>query len=138
MKNCLKFINRVEMIEADKLSSSIFIQGVGVYLETGLSFQKLETVGLSSLEISDTIQNKNRLFSQKLTSYLSAGFDVANRKFCFLVTAISGEQYLIGTSSRPYPMVTFTDSRPDSVSSKCAVTMLVTYSNTSFCPILGV
>lgn len=138
MGNCIKFIKRVEMIEADKLSSSIFIPGVGVYLSSQLSFQRMDTVGLSSLESSDKIENKSRIFSQTLRCYLSEGFEVANRKLCFLVTAISGEQYLIGTKSRPYPLVTFTDSRPESVSSQCAVTMHVTYSNTSFYPVLGV
>lgn len=138
MSNCLKFINQVELIEAADLSSSIFVPGVGVYLDKLLNFQKLVTIGLSSLENSDKIENKNRICSQKLTAYLPEAFGVANRKLCFLLTAVSGEKYLIGTDSRPYPVVTFTDSRPESVSSQCAVTMLVTYSNTSFYPVLGV
>ena len=63
MSNCLKFINQVELIEVANLSSSIFIPGVGVYLSPALTFRKLETVGLSSLEILDRVENKNRIYS---------------------------------------------------------------------------
>lgn len=138
MNNCLKYINQVELIEVANLSSSFFIPGVGVSLSPALTFRKLETVGLSSLEISDRVENKNRIYSHALTCYLSDRFNVANRKLCFLLTAISGERYLIGTDSRPYPVITFTDSRPEGVTSQCVVTMLVTYSNTSFYPVLDV
>lgn len=125
------------MIEATDLSSSIFIPGVGVYLGSSLTFQKLETIGLSSLEFTDKIENKNRIVSQKLTSSICKRFEVGNHKFCFLVTAVSGKQYIIGTKDRPYPLITFTDSRPDNAASKCAVTMLVTYSNLCFYEVLG-
>ena len=137
MDNNLNFINRVEMIEAEKLSSSIFIPGVGVYLNTPLTFQKLETIGLSSLEFTDKIENKSRIVTQKLTSSIYERFPVGNQKYCFLLTTASGRQYLIGGKDRPYPLITFTDSRPDNAASKCAVTMLVTYSNLCFYEVLG-
>lgn len=133
----LNFINRVEMIEATNLASSIFIPGVGVYLSSPLNFQKMETIGLSSLESTDKIENKSRIISQKLTLSLRERFAVGNHKFCFLVTTVSGEQYIIGSKDRPYPLVTFTDARPDTATSKCAVTMTVTYSNLCFYAVLG-
>lgn len=137
MSTNINFINRVEMIEAADLSSSIFIPGVGVYLSSPLNFQKMETIGLSSLEFTDKIENKNRIVSQKLTSSICERFEVGNHKFCFLVTTVSGKQYVIGSKDRPYPIITFTDTRPDNAASKCAVTMLVTYSNSCFYEVLG-
>lgn len=126
------------MIDSNQLASSIFISGLGVYLSSGLPFEKLSTVGLSSFEVSDKVENKIRTFTQNLTSVLSERFDVGNRKLCFRLTSVSGEQFLIGSHERPYPLVTFTDSRPDSVTSKCAVTLLVSYSNVGFYPVLAV
>ena len=139
LPNCITVgTTRPLEVAIKNLSSSIFIPGVGVYLSPALTFRKLETVGLSSLEILDRVENKNRIYSHTLTCYLPDRFNVANRKLCFLLTAISGERYLIGTDSRPYPVVTFTDSRPESIASQCAVTMLVTYSNTCFYTVLDV
>lgn len=137
MSDRLKYINKIETIEAHQLASSIFIPGTGVFLESGLVFQRLDTVGLSLLDISDKIESKSRIITQKLTSYLPERFEVANRKYCFLITSVSGEQFLIGTGERPYPIVTFTDTTPDSTASKCAVTMVATYTNTCFYKVLA-
>lgn len=132
----LKYINKIEAIEADLLNSSIFIPGTGVFLNDGLAFQKIETVGLSLFEVSDKIESKNRIITQKLTSHLPERFEVANRKLCFLITSVSGEQYLLGSNGRPYPLVTFTDAIPDSAASKCVVTMVATYVNICFYKVL--
>ena len=137
MSRNLSFVNLVEMIDAEKLSSSIFIPGVGVYLSTPLTFRKLESIGLASLKFTDKIENKNRIVFQKLTLSVCERFEVGNHKFCFLVTTVSGKQYIIGGKDRPYPIITFTDSRPDNAASKCAVTMVVTYSNLCFYEVLG-
>lgn len=138
MAKSLHYINKVEMIESSQLTNSIFIPGVGVYLSSGLTFDKLCTTGLSSMEISDQIENKIRSYTQKLTSVLFRSFEVANHKYCFLVTSVSGEQFLLGSKERPFPLVTFTDTRPEGATSKCAVTMLVNYTNATIYKVLGI
>lgn len=138
MAKSLHYINKVEMIETVQLANSIFVPGVGVYLSSGLTFEKLCTVGLSSLEISDQIEKKIRSYTQKLTSVLNRSFEVGNRKLCFLVTSVSGEQFLIGYKDRPYPIITFNDTRPEVTTSKCASTMLVNYTNTTIYQVLSV
>ena len=137
MAKSIHYISKVEMIDSVQLSDSIFIPGVGVYLSSGIPFDKLCTVGLSSLEISDQIENKIRFFKQKVRSVLPYSFEVGNRKLCFLLTSISGEQFLLGSKDRPFPLVTFSDLRPEGIAAKCAVTMLVNYINTSFYRVLN-
>lgn len=130
MNSILKHIKKVELIEAKHLVNSAIINNNAILLQIYRPFSKLETVGLSSVEISDKIENKVRIYTSKLTALLPETFEVGNRKLCFRVTTVSGEQFLIGTDKRPFPVVTFSENYPNSTSARCGSTMTVTYSNT--------
>lgn len=129
MNSILKHIKKVEMIEAKHLVNSTIINSSSILLQIYRPFSKLETVGLSSVETSEKIENKVRIYTYKLTALLPETFEVGNRKLCFRVTTISGEQFLIGTDKRPFPIVTFNENYPNSTSARCGSTMTVTYSN---------
>lgn len=118
------------MIEAKHLVNSTIINNNSILLQIYRPFSDLNTVGLSPVEMSDKIENKVRIYTSKLTALLPERFEVGNRKLCFRVTAVSGEQYLIGTDKRPFPIVTFNENYPNSTSTRCGSTMTVTYSNT--------
>lgn len=131
----IKYINKVEMIDAESLVSSTFFSR-GVMLSDTLSFVQLCTVGLSSLEISEKVESKNRIFQYSLNSKLESRVDVGNRKLCFRVTAVDGTQYLLGTDSRPFPVVHQEDSRPSELGQSCAVNLDITWKSTGFFPVL--
>lgn len=136
MRTKRHFINKVEMIECDKLDDSMFIPDKGVILSADLVFSKLDTIGLSSLEISDTIESKTTIHNHVLTSYLPSRFVIGNKKFAFLVTDHRGHKIIIGNHSRPYPVITFDDNRPDDFAVKNAVKMTVNYLSTTIYPVL--
>lgn len=130
MSSVLKYIKKVEVIEAKHLVNSTIINNASVLLQFYRPFSVLNTVGLSSVETSDKIENKVRIHTCKLTALLPERFEVGNEKLCFRVTTVSGERFLIGTDKRPFPIVTFTENYPNSASTRCGSTMTVTYSNT--------
>lgn len=130
MYSVLKQIKKVEMIEAKHLINSIIINDDSILLQMYRPFSVLDTVGLSSVETSEKIENKVRIHTSKLTALLPEGLKVGNKKLCFRVTTVSGQQYLIGTDKKPFPIVTFNENYPNSASTKCGSTMTVTYSNT--------
>lgn len=117
------------MIEAKHLVNSTIVNNSGIILEIYRPFGTLETIGLSSVESSDKIENKIRIHTSKLTALLPERITVGNKRLCFRVTSVSGEQFLIGTDKSPYPIVTFAETYPNSPSGKCGCTMTVTYSN---------
>lgn len=118
------------MIEAKHLINSTILDNSSVLLEVYRPFESLDTIGLSAVESSDKIENKVRIYSSKLTALIPERLEIGNKKMCFRVTTVSGEQFLIGTDQRPFPIVTFSENYPNSVSTKCGCTMTVTYSNT--------
>lgn len=130
MSSILKHIKKVEIIEAKHLVNSTIINDNSILLQIYRPFSILGTVGLSSVETSEKIENKVRIHTSKLTALLPEGFEVGNKKLCFRVTTVSGERFLIGTDKRPFPIVTFSENYPNSTSTRCGSTMTVTYSNT--------
>jgi hypothetical protein len=130
MSSILKHIKKVEIIEAKHLVNSTIINDNSILLQIYRPFSILDTVGLSSVETSEKIENKVRIHTSKLTVLLPEGFEVGNKKLCFRVTTVSGERFLIGTDKRPFPIVTFSENYPNSTSTRCGSTMTVTYSNT--------
>lgn len=131
MSSILKHIKKVEIIEAKHLVNSTIINDNSILLQFYRPFSILDTVGLSSVETSEKIENKVRIYTSKLTALLPKGFEVGNKKLCFRVTTVSGERFLIGTDKRPFPIVTFSENYPNSPSTRCGSTMAVTYSNTT-------
>lgn len=130
MSSILKHIKKVEIIEAKHMVNSTIINDNSILLQIYRPFSILDTVGLSSVETSEKIENKVRIHTSKLTALLPEGFEVGNKKLCFRVTTVSGERFLIGTDKRPFPIVTFSENYPNSISTRCGSTMTVTYSNT--------
>ena len=131
----IKYINKVEMIDAGQLSSSIFFNQ-GVKMSDDLPFVELCTVGLSNFEISDKVENKVRIFHHLLKSKIVERIEVGNRKLCFRLTAIDGSQYMIGTDTHPYPILQQDDLHPSELSQSCVVTLDVNWKNTSFYRVL--
>ena len=128
--NELHYINQVEYCEAKELASMVVVKKKYVLVPTPDVFIKLEIVGLASVEIADKIENKVRLFTSKLAVFLPDRLEVGNRKLCFRLRSITGEYFILGSASRPYALLSFTDSRPDSPSSKCGSTMIATLTDT--------
>lgn len=133
--NVIKYINKVEMIDAEYLASSTFFSK-GVKLAEPLSFEPLCTIGLSTFEISDKVECKNRVFHSSLKAMLPSRLDIGNRKLCFRLTAVDGSQYMLGSDSRPYPTIGQNESHPSDVGQSCAVMLEATWKSTGFYPVL--
>ena len=67
MIHIINNIRKVECIEAYHLQHSDIIADRGVFLNVYQQFEKISTIGLSSVEISDKIENNQRVFTTKLT-----------------------------------------------------------------------
>ena len=64
------------------------------------NFTRLPMVGLASVEVSDKIENKQRVFVSKLAVFLPERFEVGNKKLCFRLRTVSGEYFMLGSGDR--------------------------------------
>ena len=129
------YINKVEMIDVGQLSFSTFFNQ-GAKVSEDLPFTELCTIGLSSFEISDKVENKVRIFHHSLKAKLTERLNVGNRKLCFRLTAVDGTQYMIGTDSRPYPLVLQEELHPSEMSQSCAVMLEISWKSVCFYKVL--
>ena len=129
------YINKVELIEAGQLSTTTFFNQ-GAKVSEDLPFTELCTIGLSNFEISDKVENKVRIFHHSLKAKLTERLNVGNRKLCFRLTAVDGTQYMIGTDSRPYPLVQQEELHSSELSQSCVVMLDVSWKCVCFYKVL--
>lgn len=130
MVHLIQDIRKVECIEAYHLQHSDIIADRGVWLNVYQQFNPISTIGLSSVEISDKIENKQRVFTTKLTMFRTEKLLPGSKKFCFKVTTITGSQFLIGCADKPYPVIQNDETFPSAANGKSGVTVTVTLTST--------
>lgn len=118
MVHLIQNIRKVECIEAYHLQHSDIIADRGVWLNVYQQFSPISTIGLSSVEISDKIENKQRIFTTKLTMFRSKKLLPGAKKLCFKVTTVTGSQFLIGSSEKPYPVIQNEETFPSEASGR--------------------
>lgn len=136
MVHLIQNIKKVECIEAYHLQHSDIIADRGVWLNVFQQFSPISTVGLSSVEISDKIENKQRIFTTKLTMFCTTKLLPGAKKLCFRVTTVTGSRFLIGCADKPYPVIQNEETFPSAAGGKSGVTVTVTL--TSLIPMLAI
>lgn len=126
MVHLIQNIKKVECIEAYHLQHSDIIADRGVWLNVFQQFSPISTVGLSSVEISDKIENKQRIFTTKLTMFRTIKLLPGAKKLCFRVTTVTGSSFLIGCADKPYPVIQNEETFPSAAGGKSGVTVTVT------------
>ena len=102
----LLYIHKIEYCEAKHLKSAIFLPNhFKVILKEVMPWREVPIVGLAALETGDELDNGVRLHTQKLTATLETEYVFPVSPSVFLITAVNGTQYLIGTADAPYPLI---------------------------------
>lgn len=131
MEPKLYHIKTVRMADASAVKLAFVRKGMcRIDSASTLPWENLCTVGLSSMEVSDKIENKVRMYTTKLTCHLREECQVGNRKLIILAATVQGKEFLVGTSGRPYPIVTQKTTMPDTPSGVSDTVMTVTFTST--------
>jgi hypothetical protein len=126
----IKNIIKVETIKISNLSILFKLSDNTVLLKDIDNFFDLSAKKPASVEISDAIEGKNRIYTTKLVFQTCTDFNPKNNFLAFLLTSASGFRYLIGTTERPYPVITSVDPYPSAMTDSSLKTVTVTYKNT--------
>lgn len=90
---------------------------------------ELPLVGLAKCVVSSAIENKSRLWSTSLTARFSELFKPDNRIFVFVITSTDNQKYIIGTNTKPFPLVNSSATMPDNTSEPVSYGITVEYSD---------
>jgi hypothetical protein len=88
-----------------KFSLLVFPDHFKVILKEVMPWREVPIVGLAALETGDELDNGVRLHMQKLTETLETEYVFPQSPTAFLITAVNGMQYLIGTADAPFPLI---------------------------------
>ena len=88
-----------------KFPSLVFPDHFKVILKEVMPWREVPIVGLVVLETGDELDNGVRLHTQKLTATLETEYVLPQSPTVFLITAVNGTQYLLGTYNAPFPLI---------------------------------
>jgi hypothetical protein len=125
----LKNIIKLESIAVSLLGDVQFLNDKVVVLPS-LKWTRHNVKIPVSVEVSDVIESRNRIFTTKMTFQTCEDIDVDTIPLAFRVTSALGESFMIGSHDRPYPVINKTDPYPSNMGDSTLITYTVTYKNT--------
>jgi len=124
----VKFVRRLEVLPARHLSPLVALPPLGEAVQTGhWPLTQLPLATLASVEVTEDIENGLRQFTTKVTAALRCHYEVPTVPVALVLTLTDGSQLIVGTASRPFPVVTVTVTRPDKASSQSCETLTATW-----------
>ena len=126
----IRYIRKIEICHARHVRTATPLpDGLSVRLPDWAPWQPLPTVGLSSLQVTEELQNGQRIYTSRLTATLPARF-VPEQRTALRLTDVQGRQLLVGLAERPYPLLTQEDILPERPSEASRTQLTATWAGT--------
>lgn len=130
MEPILLYARSLAVIEAPRLRNVIIIPGEGVLLRHDLPFKELPLVGLAECRCDSKVADKSRLYESSVSAALSEPFKPGTEPLAFLITAVSGDRFLVGQAEPPYPLTATSTSMPGRVADAAGYSLSVELKDT--------
>lgn len=128
MAQLLNNIIKVEWIISPRhMRNVILLDDHKAFLQYYRPFNAICLDGMASCEASESIEDGSRLTTVRLTAHTADDFQVDNRRLCWRITTVEGEQFLIGLDEQPWPVTTVVDTFPDKATERSGKTITVTW-----------
>lgn len=112
--NILRHICKIEYCAAYHLRRAIILPAQSQALvQEPMPWQEIPIVGLAQVETTEEVENGTRLSTTKLSATLCHRFQLPTTPTAFRLTDVQGKHYLLGTSEHPYPLITQTETHPN-------------------------
>ncbi|MBR4553038.1 MAG: hypothetical protein IKO20_04900 [Bacteroidaceae bacterium] len=113
-KPILHHIKKIEYCAAYHLKRAIILPAQSrALIKDVMPWQEIPIVGLAEVETTEEVENGTRLSTTKLTATLCKRFQIPTRHLAFRLTDVQNNQYFLGTSDSPYPLITQKENHED-------------------------
>lgn len=124
----VRYINKLAVCSAQHLSPLVAFPPSSAAYSTGyLPFEDLPLAALASLEVTEEMQDGERVFTSKVTAVLKCPYDVPTKPIALRLTCTDGATLIVGTASRPFPVTTVSVAHPEKASERSAYTLGATW-----------
>lgn len=129
MRCNLLHIKTVEKCLVSEMETSVQVSHNEIFLKGISKFEKLDIIGLASVEVNDKTDNNQKIFTTKLVFKTILRPELDQDRFCYRLTSVSGQKFILGTKERPFAVFTSTENYPGSETDKAGCTCTITYTN---------
>lgn len=131
-----KLVTHIERCHITQIGTVTRIGLSEANIIAGADWSEIEIKVPASLTITDKVEDNVPIYTATLTFETCEDMEDRDR-YAWRVTLIDGTQMLIGTDERPYPVMTVSESHPDSVTDDQLNKVTVTYSSTMTIPVIA-
>lgn len=124
----IRLINSIECCPAKHLATAIPLSCDKVAITNYVPWKRIVTYGLISVETTDSLEKSIRQFQCKVTARVCGSQrPVWSEPMVFRLTTISGSQFLLGLSFKPYPTWTVKDVYAENPSDRSELQLNVSW-----------
>ncbi len=121
---------KVESIPCDHITTMRFISGTRCRFSADVPFTEIPIEGLAGISQEKAIENNQTLYTVVATFSSCRRDFAALRRVAFRITSANGQQYLLGSSARPYPIIEETTPFPSKPADTTLKSFKVTWKGT--------
>ena len=129
----IKIVMAVDRVPVTSLQGMTRISRTSVRLPSGISWEPLAVKPHAQLAISDKVEDKNRIWTAKLT-FKTCGELSDLEMYAYRCKLANGMYRLLGTDDRPYPVASISESMPENVKDNQLNEVSVNWQSTDFIP----
>jgi hypothetical protein len=122
----LVHVNKIEMLRCEDLIPMIVLSDTTCRFSREPFFTFMDIHELVGVTVEDSYENNQKVFTTTATFATCCKKPLTDRRMAFRLTSVDGKRYMIGTNSRPYPIIrqnnTFPDKPADSMLKSVTIT----------------
>lgn len=122
------------MIRIEDLNSLRLISKYECRMKQSLLFTDLDIQDLVGVTVEDSYENAQRKYTTTVTFKTPCRKLLALSRMAFRLTDVNGNQYMVGTNSRPFPIIKEVQNYPEKVPDSSLKQFTITWK--SMCPML--
>ena len=123
----LVHVNKIEMIRIEELTPLKVIDSTSCRFSRSVDFTQLEIKELVGVVVEDSYDNNQKTYTTTATFETKCKEPITSRHLAFRLTSVDGRQYMIGTSSRPYPIIKEKNNFPEKPNDSTMKTVTITW-----------
>lgn len=131
MSNLVHVVS-IEKVNSEKLTPIRIISKAKCHFNAEVNFEEIKVQELVGVTIEDAYENNQKIYTVTAQFLMKDKEPLTDRHLSFKLTSINGKQYLLGTNSRPFPIIkennNFPEKPADSQMKQVTITWKSTYS----------
>lgn len=127
MNDRLHHIVKIEAVGCGDLMDAAILPGHGVRLPAIVGRNPIELVGMAAFSFSSKKEKGTTTYTSKVSADIAENFTPSAARYAYLLTEVSGDVYLLGSSEPPYPLTSISWDAGDKPSDKACGKLEISY-----------